>query len=47
MNSNLNLEGWVSIFLIDGKIGLRDEGNFLVGSFSTENITQRYILESF
>lgn len=46
MDANLHLESRITVLLVKRKIGLGDERDFLVGSFSRENVTQTDILKS-
>jgi hypothetical protein len=46
VDANLDFKGSVAVFLVNWEICIRNEGNLLIWCFSTEDVSERDVLES-
>lgn len=45
MNANLHFEGSIAVLLVNWEICISDEGDLLIWSLGTEDVSQGYILK--
>jgi hypothetical protein len=46
VQTDLDFEGWVAVFLVDGEVAVFDEWYLLIWRFGREDVAERDVLEA-